>query len=637
MNGEDVSGLAAGWRRASRSALLAILIVAGASSCGPEASGSAEALLDPLSLTAVSPTELLAGTALLVEGGGFVPEDVGVMDVQFVGLPGGDAVLRGVYVDDARLSVDATSELLERLGIDGGATNAVVQVVRRPLRGGEASLATLSVTLRAVSQLSPVVDALSPLDVFPAEELSIHGSGFLQISEGTSLVVFAGAHTTVDPPRTEPGFWLTLPARYRSRRELVVTLTPDVFGIREGWFEGAVSVVNQVPGAPDAQSAALDSVRLDYGAAEIVEVDPTTVRRGQRVRVSGHGFVPTDTALEATTLILLEGSFQRAAGGTLDYTGENALALFPDRFEGSSAMEYVLRVSLNPYGEPEGLGLIPGDFAGRVLPMLVYGQDRVRGRGIDVVFAVRPQLQVVHLEYLPSFDEAMKKFGLYEVRDRVRDEILAVCVRDYAGVNIRFQDEVPADFAEYSVVEILGADPNRAGLFGLDNTAGKDVGNLRFNDVVGGVNAETGEAGYYPYGGVFVESFLQFSAALSGGQVALATPRFDDVFGAFVIELGGVPVSADDLASGARDLEIDEAIRVLANLVGSTVTHEVGHSLGLAAIEGNYHNIGDEPNALMDAGQFRPFAERAALDGQGPSSFAPHNRAYLEEILPFFE
>ncbi|MCC6624725.1 MAG: hypothetical protein IT385_25975 [Deltaproteobacteria bacterium] len=77
-----------------------------------------------------------------------------------------------------------------------------------------------------------------------------------------------------------------------------------------------------------------------------------------------------------------------------------------------------------------------------------------------------------------------------------------------------------------------------------------------------------------------------------------------------------------------------EAVRVYGNLVGSTISHEVGHSLGLANVEGQFHNIGDNPGWIMDAGNYRPFEERAELDGQGPSFFEEGSLTYLRSILP---
>jgi hypothetical protein len=244
---------------------------------------------------------------------------------------------------------------------------------------------------------------------------------------------------------------------------------------------------------------------------------------------------------------------------------------------------------------------------------------------------------VVYIKFLPSFDESFHAFGLHATKDAIKDRIVARCNRDYSAFNVDFVLERPIDFAEYSVIELSGQDPNGANLLGLDNTTGKDTNNLRFNDIVGGKNAETEEQGYYAYGGVFLESFLMFSPTISKGKTSLASPRFDQIFALFVPELGGSPAEPGELDGGTRAPQLKEAVRVLGNLVGGTVAHEIGHSLGLSMVpshEAEYHNLGDNPAWLMDAGNYRPFVERAEVDGEGPEVFSPYNFDYLSDILP---
>ena len=82
-------------------------------------------------------------------------------------------------------------------------------------------------------------------------------------------------------------------------------------------------------------------------------------------------------------------------------------------------------------------------------------------------------------------------------------------------------------------------------------------------------------------------------------------------------------------------------MRAMGSLIANTISHEIGHSLGLSFFEEDletdsqqFHNEFDTPNAMMDAGRARPFEERAEIQGQGPAVFNQRNRAYLEEILP---
>ena len=77
---------------------------------------------------------------------------------------------------------------------------------------------------------------------------------------------------------------------------------------------------------------------------------------------------------------------------------------------------------------------------------------------------------------------------------------------------------------------------------------------------------------------------------------------------------------------------------LLTALIGTTLAHEIGHSLGLANPFGDgFHNFGDEPNRLMDGGADRSFAERAVLRGEGPGVFCEDEYTYLRMILPSSE
>jgi hypothetical protein len=220
-------------------------------------------------------------------------------------------------------------------------------------------------------------------------------------------------------------------------------------------------------------------------------------------------------------------------------------------------------------------------------------------------------------------------------------------------VNIEFRSEPPTDFALFSHVELHGADPNGQGLFGYDNTPGKDDGNIRLYDRLGGVNAQTQQDGYPGFGGVFVKSLFGFSLHPPSGIEPLpgADPVFDKIFDAFRADRGTI-VTSSDLAGGIqvltsgggcpagddRKAKLECAIFVLGNLIGGTLAHEIGHSLGLAnPFAEGFHNAGDAPNRLMDAGGDRPFLERAELMGLGPGMFCDEEYIYLREHLPSSE
>jgi hypothetical protein len=229
-----------------------------------------------------------------------------------------------------------------------------------------------------------------------------------------------------------------------------------------------------------------------------------------------------------------------------------------------------------------------------------------------------------------------------------------VCKEAYKGVNIEFRTTPPTDFALFSNVDLVGVDPNNMGLFGYDNSPGKDDGNLRLYDQLGGVNAVTQQDGYPGYGGVFVRSLMGFSK--HPGKFAQSVPgaddNFDKLFDPFRPDQGGAPITSSDLAGGDiqalgdgsscpatdRKSRIECAIFVMGNLIGGTLAHEIGHSLGLAnPYADGFHDAGDQPNRLMDAGGDRPFLERAVLQGQGPAVFCDDEYTYLRQVLPSTE
>jgi hypothetical protein len=255
----------------------------------------------------------------------------------------------------------------------------------------------------------------------------------------------------------------------------------------------------------------------------------------------------------------------------------------------------------------------------------------------------------VWLRFLPSYVESLRNFGLRAAEGSIRERVLEVVRRDYAGVNFDVRVEEPTDFALYAEVELGGPDPNGIGLLGYDNTPGKDNGNLRLYDKIGGVNALTQLDGYPGFGGVFVESLFTFSEhpGSHAEDVGTGEALFDEIFDPFrpdvdgkpvtAAELGDVPVlaSSESCPAAERRSQIACAVWVLGSLIGTTVSHEVAHSLGLADPGGEeFHNAGDWENELMDAGGARPFAERAELLGQGPGIFCQRNYDYLRDILP---
>jgi len=618
------------WSRALGLTLVAMSACEGT----PEEGG---ALYPELTVWGVEPTVVVPGSTLTIGAEGLVPAAVASYRARFDGRVGGGGAPVGLEVA-ATLEGDALVVVVPEALVAsaaGSSFEGALTITRDTDDPAGDDTTTRSLSLQVRARLTPFAASLEAGELRPGDRVRVRAGDLLLPGEGTTLVRLDGElalelggrrsidalYVPVDPPEAA------------TREEATFTLTPDLLGILPGALSGELRLVNVHRDGVETTSAPLVIGPVPLLRPELALVTPTRASRGQRITVEGRGLLPADGLLQTATIFLLEGVFEPRRQLSQLFEGASAIAIYPDDIAGNTTATAVLRTVIGPDGRPSGLGAIAGRFVGRLTPLVLAGPDAVAGRPLPLTFEVLNPRQVVHIRFLPGFATALARFGLLAERRAIEARILEVLARDYAGINIGFTYETPTDYVEHSVVEVGGDDPNGTGLFGLDNTEGKDVGNLRFDDVIGGFNAATRAGNFAAYGGICVAELVNLSPTLGASE--LASPRFDDIFGEVLPELGGTPAKVGESTRfDPRGAAIVRAVRVLGNLIGSTITHEVGHSLGLTAIEGRYHNEGDTPNAIMDAGQFRPFEERAEIDGQGPAVFEPFNRLYLESVLP---
>ncbi len=627
--------------------------------CGPAQSGEGEYLLAPLTVQTVEPLEWLLGTRVTLTGTGFVGGAVGTMTATIQGRSGGrDVAVRVDVGADApdRAGFLITEALLKHL-MDSTATSSDLPEDGNPLVGtlvveragprGVSGTASIPITVRIVSRLKPAIQALTPVQVYPGEEVTVAGSGFLLPGEGnlgdngavrygTTWLRLSG-HVSGDEPRDVRD--LAVPLTATDRHHATFRLTPDLMGLGPFEYEGSAEARNVFAGPTDTLEVVgnrLDGVVFRMGRTRLTGLSPAVVRRGQDLVFRGNGFLPADGAMGTITFVAFTGTLTGPDGAVTGHGQADPLVFVPDAVEGNTLAHLVVRTLVGPDHRPAGFGSRRATLTGLFTPHVVFRDRVTAGDGLQATLEVGRQVQVVWVRFLPTFEDGLDAFGLRAVAEAVKERAVAVCTGDYQGVSVEFRTAPPDDFVEYLTVEVMGSDPNDAGLLGLDNSFGKDVGNLVLDERIGGYNARSDAAGFYPYGGVFVESFQFFSPHLAQGVATeYASETFDAVFAPVMPALGGDPARADEVgAGGARGAAVAEAIRVLGNLLGDTISHEVGHALGLAAVEGDFHDPGDNPGYIMDAGVFRPFEERAQMPGAPPRVFAPYDRAYLEEILP---
>ncbi len=639
------------WRRPS-AGLIAAVVVAAAACAESEPPTPVDPGLEGLAIADVNPRSVVPGTLLVVTGSSFVSETFGTSRLRLRGTFAGapvDVAIPARFADFDRLEVTADGAFADLLGANGEFVGEASVEVDSPVDGKTHESASIPLSLAVAPQLTPRLDTLqSGGVVFVNDKIAVAGDGLLLGGdEGTTFAVVDGCFTPdgqatcVPVSRTDVP---VVPDGPFNRSAGTFAFRPGIAGILPGRFEGTVELRNDHTGGPSPISGSRAAL-YDLVSAQVFSISPAAASLGQFVLITGGGFVGGDGG--GDTLIQMTGTFD-VDGGPQDVPVD--LQLVPEFVDGQ-LVRYILNED-DALGNAIDLRSATGAFSGTVTPIVSFGGDEVVGDAITVSLRIAPVKQVVHLVFLPSYVESLRAFGLRAVDAQVRERVLEVARRDYATINIEFRLDEPTDFALFSRVEIAGPDPNGLGLLGYDNTPGKDTGNERLYDRIGGVNAVTQEDNFPGYGGVFIESLFGFSEHPGSHAESLpgADPAFDEVFDEFRQDRDGSPAVAADVVAGfptlstgdgcpadggSRSDKLGCAVFVLGSLIGTTVSHEVGHSLGLANPFGEgFHNLGDEPNRLMDPGAARSFLERAQLFGNGPARFCTEEYDYLRSIMP---
>jgi hypothetical protein len=631
-------------------AAAAVALAAGCASSDPP-----DVALEGLNLTRVDPAVVITGTTLAIAGDSFVAAEWGESTLRLQGQAGSrsvDVTLPAVFVDYDHMTAAVDAALIAELGAAPGGGDVVrftgdatIEVVSA-VDGKTYASDPLALSLDVAAELTPEITTVQTGGVlFVNDAVEVSGRGLLLGgNEGESVARITGcfrpASSSTCTPVGEETVALTA-AQPFSREQASFRFVPAIAGIREGAFMGQVVIENRHAGGTTIAAEPV-TIGYDLVSAQIFQVTPPLASLGQYVVIDGGGFVGGEAG--AFTEVRLVGTF-RPTGATQGAPVD--LLLIPE-FESGNRVRYVISTS-DALGQAIDLRAVTGTFSGTIQPIVTYQGDQVVGPTQAVTLGIAPVKQVVFLDFRPSYVESLRVFGLRAVDQQLRARVLDVVRAAYPAVNIDFRTEVPTDFALFSLVEIHGPDPNGQGLFGYDNTPGKDVGNLRLYDRLGGVNAATQQDGYPGFGGVFIESLMGFSLhPASGESLPGADQLFDDLFDPFrpdrgdiVVgkDLAGLPaISGDGCPASDRQGRISCAVWSMGALIGGTLAHEIGHSLGLANPYGDgFHNAGDEPNRLMDGGADRPFPERAVLEGQGPGRFCEDEYSYLRMILPSSE
>ena len=443
------------------------------------------------------------------------------------------------------------------------------------------------------------------------DEISLEGEGFLEPGEGTVTAVFSGEFELEGGGRAPvSGELPVVQAEGGNRRRGVVLLSTDLGSVRPGTFFGEIYLRSEVTGSSPSESAER-SILLEIQPTEFRSLSPEVASLESVVSLRGAGFLGGESGGEGLTLMRIDGTFAPLDGGGRSFREDLILSW-------RSNEELNLGLVAENTGDElisELFGASRGVLDAVFTPINILGVDEFEGIGSSARLELGPIRQVVWLRFLPGFYASLPLFGVAASAGTIEAQIARRIESIYADWNVDVRTARPQDTTAngVTIIEIGGPDPNGRGLFGYDNSPGKDVGNLRLFDTIGGANAETQSDGFPGYGGVFIDGFLFFSetGAPAEGVGPDPDPLFDEIF-------GGVRSNPATLAEvegrGSRSPEVERAVEALSNMVGETTAHELGHSFGLADPLGSatvFHNRVNRPGCLMDTGSSRPF--RGAL------------------------
>jgi hypothetical protein len=506
-------------------------------------------------------------------------------------------------------------------------------------QGGSASEPT-SLTCFLAHQLDATLFEM-PIGTFHrAEAVLLGAEGLLAGGEGSTLLEVDGVFERDDgsSENVDTDLFVDL-VDPLDRTRGQVRLGIEIGGASPGTFKGTARVRTYSVTGYSSTSVPYP-VEWTFTPPVLFGVENSSVAIGQYLSLYGAGFLggANSTGL---TLLRLEGQ-AGANGGAMVPFGPTTLYV-----EWVSDSEVLLPIEPSvKSGELVSalFGTSRSSFSGTITPVVsVAGDDEVDGGGLSVNFTVTGGRQVVVVRFLATFSESLQRFGLSLAEPRLRERILERIETIYADYAVEVFEAAPADTmpAAIATLEIGGPDPNGIGLFGYDNTPGKDVGNLRLSDSIGGSNAEVQEDGAPGYGGVFIESYLWWSShpglAMSRPSGAPPVdPLFDEIFDG----VRATPATLNEvegMGSFARVASVQRALAALGSVIGETAAHELGHSFGLAQPHGTktaFHSQFPGDGCLMDGGFDRPFVERANQAGSSPSTFCGQEAEYLSEVLP---
>jgi hypothetical protein len=597
-------------------------------------------------------------------------EPAGTIDITQVTVPvplvEGSRILldtRGISPDGGMLSLQfGTTEvpllfILPEVATEAIGSTRVFELTRPAIdtlgQGEVGLLLTLNQGQDRSHEVPKLVQVSKRLDVSLTEGTSgvanredsviLRGDGFLAGSEGILEATLVGTFVRTTGESEE--IFLTVPvilAEALDRTRGTLRLTTDLGGIFPGNFEGTVSLRSTMRNGYQSTSDPL-VMTLNIQPPTVFGFTPNSASLGQIITVDGAGLLGLGDRPDEVTLLRFDGRILGVDGSDEPFVGKEVVLSEVTGREGRLALDITVT---GKKLKSTFFSLAVGQFVGTVTPLVIKGADEFAGDPVPLDFRLNGVKQIAVVSFLSGFYDSLHLFGLALAREQVEQSVLARMRSIYDGYAIDFMTDRPDNFLPVAVatIELGGPDPNGYGVFGYDNTPGKDVGNVRLFDSIGGENADLQADGEPGYGGVFIESFLWWSSHpdLPGTRPAGA-PDVDPLFDAIFDPVRNAPATlaeAQGQSDGARAEQVARAIRALSSMVGETSSHEFGHSLGMAqpyGLKSAFHSANPDDGCLMDGGAWRPLGERAAEPDFAETRFCGDEVTYLTEILPIQE
>ena len=235
-----------------------------------------------------------------------------------------------------------------------------------------------------------------------------------------------------------------------------------------------------------------------------------------------------------------------------------------------------------------------------------------------------------------TLEASMAKVELNtQIQDKVVSRAIEVAKNAFKGVNVRFVTKDPKDLVgkdNYSFVALSGLSPKRD----RQGDAPTDVGNKNPKDLIRVFGGEFSDmravAGPDPnYGKIFIGFARTFRIP---GETMQA--------GGNGLQMGQL-VTDPAKAQNRAQLIAYAAFEVVSRLIGHTIAHECGHSLGLVPGADEGHN--PKPlGTIMDAGKVQSLKARTGLSRfdvatkraafGSPAGFDKNNLQILQKVLP---